>query len=284
MQTRNERNNVIVGVVTFVILMGVMVGGWLLWRSKGKSALTEVPVLASRTQTVRSTPAPTSDIPGTLMSFRGRVGESILFNVTGLEGHTIWGTDIYTDDSPLAVAAVHAGALKLGEQGVLRVTILPGQAKYEASSRHGVTSSPYEKWEGSYQLERVTGATTQPVVTLEPPTARAETPGLALGGLERPSAPRRAVGDVYTVEVDGASEGSLWGTDVYTDDSSIALAAVHAGLLAPGERGTLRVTVREGLPAYQGSTRNGITSRPYAQWGGSFTLERIDDPATRPVL
>ena len=36
-------------------------------------------------------------------------------------------------------------------------------------------------------------------------------------------------------EVTGSSQGTVWGTDLYTDDSSIPAAAVHAGVLKDGE-------------------------------------------------
>ena len=36
-------------------------------------------------------------------------------------------------------------------------------------------------------------------------------------------------GTTYYFRVTGARDGSVWGTDVYTGDSSLALAAVHAG-------------------------------------------------------
>ena len=35
----------------------------------------------------------------------------------------------------------------------------------------------------------------------------------------------------------GATSGTVWGTHTYTDDSSLAAAAVHAGVLEPGQAG-----------------------------------------------
>ena len=92
--------------------------------------------------------------PGNLVGFRNQVGSVHQFEVVGSTQGTIWGTDLYTDDSSLATAAVHAGILREGERGVVRVSILPGQASYGGSTRNGVTSEPYATWDGSYRVER----------------------------------------------------------------------------------------------------------------------------------
>ncbi len=57
----------------------------------------------------------------------------------------MWGggdENVYTDDSNLGTAAVHAGALKVGETAMLRFTILPGQDSYIGSTRNDVTTRP----------------------------------------------------------------------------------------------------------------------------------------------
>ena len=82
-------------------------------------------------------------------------------------------------------------------------------------------------------------------------------------------------GQVLVYEVTGSIGGSVWGTDVYTDDSSIAAAAVHAGLLQPDETGTIMVTVQSGRENYRGSARNGVASKDYLDWERSYTLQRL---------
>jgi len=64
---------------------------------------------------------------------------------------------------------------------------------------------------------------------------------------------------------------SLWGTDVYTDDSSLCEAGVHAGRITPSG-GPLVIEIRRGFPSYTGSTRNGTVSADYGDWGGSFVV------------
>ena len=79
--------------------------------------------------------------PGNLTSYRDRVGQSFTFTVTGSNRGSVWGSDIYTDDSSLAAAAVHAGAIGMGETGPVTVTILPGQQSYQGTPANGISSS-----------------------------------------------------------------------------------------------------------------------------------------------
>jgi hypothetical protein len=81
-------------------------------------------------------------------------------------------------------------------------------------------------------------------------------------------------GQVTKVRVTGSATGPVWGTDVYTADSSLAAAAVHAGVLRPGETGIVRVRMVPGLSAYPGSTRNGVTSGAWGSYPSAYTLSR----------
>ncbi len=83
------------------------------------------------------------------------------------------------------------------------------------------------------------------------------------------------IGATYYFRVTGEGAGSLWGTDVYTGDSAIAVAAVHAGLLKVGETAVLKVTVEQPLTRYQGSVRNGVTSHEFGQYGTAYRLAGI---------
>ncbi len=88
---------------------------------------------------------------------------------------------------------------------------------------------------------------------------------------------------VYFPLTGSTNAGQLWGTGIYTADSDVAAAAVHAGLLAPGQTATVGVYMMGWWPSYQGSTRNGMTS--YG-WGGSwgFTFVAPSGPPAQPVL
>jgi len=83
------------------------------------------------------------------------------------------------------------------------------------------------------------------------------------------------VGATYYFRITGATEGQIWGTDIYTRDSSLGVAAVHAGLLKPDEAAVLRVTVVKPMPTYPGSTRNGVTTSDYGEFPHAWTLSAI---------
>ena len=74
--------------------------------------------------------------------------------------------------------------------------------------------------------------------------------------------------------------GPLWGTDVYTHDSAVCLAARHAGVI--GEAGgSFVITMASGQGSYEASTRNGVTSARWGNWGTSFSVS-AEAPVARP--
>ncbi len=77
----------------------------------------------------------------------------------------------------------------------------------------------------------------------------------------------------FTCEANGTPR-SIWGTDVYTDDSSVCTAAVHAGLITLVRGGTVVIEIRPGRSSYAGSTRNGVRSGSWGAWSGSFVFVR----------
>lgn len=199
-----------------------------------------------------------------LSSYRDLVGQSIVLPVVGSASGEVWGSDVYTDDSSVAAAAVHAGLVNVGDFGFVKVTLLPGQSRYEGTSRYGVTSQAYEQWDGSFRLEPA------------PPPWTVQLPGGEdASRLVQLSAMRGRTGTSFVVQVVGVASGSVWGSGTYTDDSSIAAASVHAGLLKPGEMGMIRVTTTTGQAAYVASEQNGIKSQAYGPFEGSFRLERV---------
>ncbi len=92
---------------------------------------------------------------GSMTRFRGMNGKTFALTLRGDAGGEIWGSDIYTDDSNIAAAAVHSGVLADGEMGTVLITVLAGQDSYTASERNGVSSKQYGSWHGSYRLERL---------------------------------------------------------------------------------------------------------------------------------
>ncbi len=70
----------------------------------------------------------------------------------------------------------------------------------------------------------------------------------------------------------GGGARTVWGSDLYTDDSSVCTAAVHAGRITLASGGTVTIEIRPGQSSYSASTRNGITTRSYGSWPGSFVI------------
>ena len=67
------------------------------------------------------------------------------------------------------------------------------------------------------------------------------------------------------------TSGGIWGTEIYTDDSSICVAAIHMGLIDE-TGGDVMVTYAKGQEAYISTEANGILSMEYGSWGASFMV------------
>ncbi len=96
--------------------------------------------------------------PGNLSAMQGQIGKTFSFKITGMQrgnqfGGGVWGSGVYTLDSCLALAAVHAGALRPGQTGQVRVTILGPQTEFQGSTRNGVTSMAFGPYSG-YKINK----------------------------------------------------------------------------------------------------------------------------------
>jgi hypothetical protein len=96
-----------------------------------------------------------ADAPDNLVALGDRIGHTFYFRVRGEDLGRVWGTDVYTGDSALAAAAVHAGAVEVGETGVVKVTIVEPLQQYHGSTRHGITSMSYGAFRTAYRIDLV---------------------------------------------------------------------------------------------------------------------------------
>ncbi len=196
-------------------------------------------------------------------SFRGQDGKRFTF-LCPADGAVdrAWGTTVYTDDSSVCTAALQMGAIKLADGGTVTVEIRPGQASYTGSTKNGVTTESYAQWSGSF------------VVIGGKPGS--DVAGISLGGVGWNSdvqSHRGKDGTKYRYLCPpGGSFSTVWGTNVYTDDSSVCTAAVQTGELTAAGGGYVTVEVRPGQTAYYAFTYNGVTSKAYHQWSGSFIV------------
>jgi hypothetical protein len=91
-----------------------------------------------------------------LRALEHKIGESFFFKITGSRSGPLWGTDVYTSDSELGKACIHAGLLNDGEDGVVKVTMVQPLPKFRGSSRHGVNSQDWNTpWSGAYRVELI---------------------------------------------------------------------------------------------------------------------------------
>ncbi len=63
----------------------------------------------------------------------------------------------------------------------------------------------------------------------------------------------------------------VWGTGIYTSDSNICRAAVHAGQISTNG-GPVQIFPLGAQNSYQGSSRNGVTSNDWGSYGESFSF------------
>jgi len=187
----------------------------------------------------------------------------------GLPGR-VWGTDLYTSDSSIGTAAVHAGLISFATGGTVTIEIVEGQSSYEGSVRNGVETTSYGQWGGSYVFIDGSGNVVKPMASVAKATQIADANwSTSSQGYEQFIGSRYS----YTLPPDGLP-GRVWGTDLYTSDSSIGTAAVHAGLISFATGGTVTIEIVEGQSSYEGSMRNGVETTSYGQWGSSFKFVR----------
>jgi outer membrane protein OmpA-like peptidoglycan-associated protein len=169
----------------------------------------------------------------------------------------VWGHLVYTSDSRLCAAARHAGAV--GANGGV-VTVIPeaGRDLYSGTTQNGVTTLDYGSYGGSFRFQ----GTELPEHSPCPSSLRN----------------RDAVTDLTcSCDATAAATGDIWGSGVYTADSDICRAALHAGVITVSG-GTVSLRAEAGRPGYRGSFRNGVTSRAYDSYHRSFRIEGAAEP------
>jgi LCCL domain len=92
--------------------------------------------------------------PPDFTALQNEVGKSFHFTLTGANSGSVWGSDVYTTDSTPAMAAVHAGALKVGQTAIVKVTIVVPPAGFDGTTRNGITTSNYGAYPGAYKISK----------------------------------------------------------------------------------------------------------------------------------
>jgi hypothetical protein len=175
----------------------------------------------------------------------------------------VWGTDVYSSDSPICIAAIHAGVLQAGRPGLVTILVASGADTFTGSARNGVTTKDYGPNTTSYTFDR-TGA---------PGRIDWSTTGLNIPG-------------TFTAPIlvecpgGGAMTSQIFGSGVYNEDSSICTAAVHVGLITRANGGNFFVTRDTGLKNYDAVERNGVKS---TAWSGGTASFKLGATSTAPA-
>ena len=130
--------------------------------------------------------------------------------------------------APSAPPPSTPGKIKAADGGTVTVEIRPGEDSYAASTRNGVTSLEFGSWFGSFVI--VGGHSGRRRLRREDGRRRA---GTAEADDHRGHNGTRYL---YVCPSGGTVSVRLWGTNVYTDDSSVCTAAAQVGVITPAAR------------------------------------------------
>ncbi|MDX2011525.1 MAG: LCCL domain-containing protein [Myxococcaceae bacterium] len=187
---------------------------------------------------------------------------------------TVWGTNVYTDDSPICWAGMHAGRITRAQGGDVFVEVQPGLSSYVGSFRNGVTTQNYGSYSGSYA---VLGAPTTTSAPWDGGSLWNGLPPVSQGLIDWNDSATSVSGVIgvrfaYTCPpLAGSSPGTIWGTQLYTADSAICAAGVHAGAVS-NDGGVVTIEVLPGTSSYVGSTQNGLTSSSFGSYSSSYLV------------
>ncbi len=170
-------------------------------------------------------------------------------------GGAVWGSGIYTTDSSPCAAAVHAGVIKKDGGGEITMKHAKGCDSYVGSTKNGVISHGWTKFGGSFYFpDKGDGKCVKSDVcpsTFVSIKDKDEETEVTCNCAPNPS-------------------GSVWGSEIYTQDSSICNAAAHNGVITKAEGGSVTAKAAPGCKSYAGSTVNGVTSSSWGEYDTSF--------------
>lgn len=222
-------------------------------KGKGEAAPPSAPGAPAPAAQAAAPPAAPQACP---RDMTGQIGRAETLTCTcgpDAMGGSIWGSAPYTADSAICRAARHAGVVPAGG-GTVTVRMLPGEPRYIGSTRNGVQSMNFGAYRASYTFEGLAAATgPQPC----PDNM------MALAGTDEQV--------TCTCPAVSQPRGSAWGTDVYTADSAVCAAALHAGAVTR-RGGEVTLRMMPGRPRYPGSTRNGVQSIDFPDYGASYAF------------
>ncbi|MDQ2937968.1 MAG: LCCL domain-containing protein [Acidobacteriota bacterium] len=272
---------VVACAVLLLVVIVVAAGGYAFYRYQNARTANENTTEPESTKQPEATASPAesnsgnsnqSPVPAATRTAwettaSGVTGDATTFTLVCPAGgslHSVWGSDLYTADSSICTAAVHAGLITFERGGTVTIELRPGRQIYGASERNGVTTSAYGGFPRTFVFKSETNATAEKEADDVTPILW-NTPSSIL---------THENGKTYKFKCPaGGKESSIWGTDTYTADSSVCTAAVHAGVIKFENGGTVTIELRPGQTSYQGTLRNSVKSNDYGAYARSFVLK-----------
>lgn len=191
-------------------------------------------------------------------------GAKLSCNCAAGASGAVYGSTRYTADSSICTAAVHAGKVPAAG-GKVEIVVGGACPAFPGTAANGVTTSGWSSYDKSFGF-----GTTLPACSTTAEAPKPVAPTTSSGVQNCPSfitqSDKSKPGDSLTCVCDIAIDfntGAAYGTDRYSNDSSICIAAKHAGKL-PQPGGSVTVHVAEGCGKLEGTTRNGITTRSWS--------------------
>ena len=176
----------------------------------------------------------------------------------------LWGAGEYTDDSSVCTAAVHAlSTFDFERGGTVFVTMTAGRDEYAAEARRGLSSTPWARYESSF---RVVGG-----VAGARPSEVSDSTVVEISWATTAQHLRGKTGERRFICPSDPQPFAAWGSDVYADQSSICIAALHAGVITPAG-GPVTVKLEPGRRSYAAAKRNGIATLVFGAAQGSFSV------------
>ncbi|MEM9213419.1 MAG: LCCL domain-containing protein [Cyanobacteria bacterium P01_F01_bin.150] len=202
----------------------------------------------------------------TAQDYRGQTDDIVLYCSENGQFENVWGSDVYADDSSICSAAVHGGLITVADGGAIAIRLLPGQPRYVATTQNGVTSESWGSWFGSFTFttlhDPIAGTVTVNGQSVPIQIATWQTTATQFSERE---------GDAIAFYCPPNGEiGSLWGTDIYRDASSVCSAAVHDSRLMTTDGGVVALIMGMEQARYQASTRQGVISQSSRSVSPSF--------------
>lgn len=256
-------------VICFVFLLVALTCGCAKLRSE-QGGGGQTSDSASNSNSAVSTSAPSASVgtPTTweanATSLKGGAGQTFTLACSpGGTARSVWGSDVYTADSSICTAAVHSGLITFQHGGTVTIEVRDARPIYGTSERNGVTTSAYGFYNSSFVFRTPNVEDVIREADEQTPIMWNTSAGMVSGD----------DGKTWKFKCPAnGKEGTVWGTDLYTLDSSICNAAVHAGKFTMESGGSVIIELRPGESTYKGSSRNGIKTNDYGAYQRSFVV------------